>query len=881
VLTRWLAWTRGIARRRRIDTEIDEELAFHLHAETEANLTRGLAPEAARRAALLSLGGVAQTTESVRAVRTLAPDAVWRDLRHALRSLRAAPGFTLVALLVLTLSIGAAATIFSIVDAVVLRPLPFPDADRLVSVGERNTTRSAPEPHLAAPQNFLDWRTQQRSFTALAAIGYASISVRPERDQEPETLEAQAVTAAFFDVLGVAPLVGRPFTIDHEVDGRARVAVISYGLWQRRFGGRPDIVGRVLPGQLASFEILAVMPPGFAWPVGATRPTEVWIPSVFRPDERVRQNSYGYRLEVIGRLREGVSIDLAQGDMDRITTGLAAQTPHWFANRVAIVEPLREHVAGEVRRWMLMLLAAVGFVLLIATVNLANLVLVRVSARSRELVVRSALGASRWDLVRTLIAESLVLSLAGAAFGSLLAWGSIEVLRAAMPADVPRAASIGIDLRVLAATIAAAIASGLAFSAAPVLLFSRHPGSIDVAGAGRAHTSTHSHNWLRGALVTMEVALATVLLVGAGLFLASFARVTRVDIGFDPQHVLTVRVRPLVGAANWALAQQRHRGLLTMVLERVRAVPGVAVAAWVGGGVPLRGDFRTTEIGVPGRVLPPDEDLDFNQISPDYFRVLGAPLLAGRFFTDADRDGTEPVVIINEAAARRYFPDENPMGRTIEFLGARRIVGIIGSIRHEGPEAAWRRQGFVPLEQSDAVGATLVLRLSRDARDVLPAVKAAIWSEFPGLALPDISTLSEYLDGLVAERRFNMLLLAVFGILGIVIACVGIYGVLAYVVLLRTPEIGVRMALGAAPAHIRRSVLQRAAMHLVIGLAIGLAGSWMLSTLVAGFLFEVRPHDPWIYAAVSGTLVASGLAAALIPARRAARVDPLIALRAP
>jgi predicted permease len=299
----------------------------------------------------------------------------------------------------------------------------------------------------------------------------------------------------------------------------------------------------------------------------------------------------------------------------------------------------------------------------------------------------------------------------------------------------------------------------------------------------------------------------------------------------------------------------------------------------VGGGVPLRGDLRTEDFGIPGRVLPPGEDLDSNQISPDYFRAIRVPLLKGRFFTDDDRQGSEPVVIINEAAARKYFPGEDPIGRTVRFLGVRRIVGVVGSIRHDGPEADWRRQGFVPLDQSRAVGATLVLRLSGNVTDVLPAVKSAIWSEFPGLALAEIQTLSEYLNSLIAQRRFNMLLLSLFGLLGIVIACAGIYGVMAYVVTQRTHELGIRMALGAVPAAILGLVLGRAAMYLAGGLAIGLVGAWVLGGLVTGFLFQIPPHNLRVYAGVSATLVAAGMAAAWFPARRASRVDPLVALR--
>ena len=878
MVSRYLAYFRGLGARRRIDGEAEEELAFHLEQEIAANVARGLPRAEARRVALATLGGVPQTREAVRDVRATWVDALWRDVRHGARSLRAAPSFTIVALGVLTLSIGSATAIYSVVDGVVLRGLPFPDADRLVAVGERNI-RDASDESMVAPQNFTDWRAQQTVFTGLAAIGYASVSLRPEGTQEPEVLKAQAVTADFFSVLGVQPLVGRAFTAENEVEGRARVAVISHGLWQRRYGGAPDVIGRRLPASLVDLDIVGVMPPGFEYPVGEPKPTDVWLPNVFRPEDRVRRNEYSYRLRVIGRLRDGVSIAGAQAEMDRITARLAAETPHWFEDRVASVAPLRHDLTRGVRSWMLMLLAAVGGVLLIACVNLANLMLVRVSARSRELAVRAALGASRADLVRGLLVESLMLSIAGAALGAWAAWFGVELLRAAIPAEVPRIASIAVNWRVLAATAAAAVATGLIFGTAPILQFPRQFAGSPAPLGMRAETPNLAHQWMRGALVALEVALAVILLAGSGLFLASFARVTSVDLGIDTRQVLTVRVRPLVGAHNWERAQQRNRGLLRDLVDHVRAIPGIEIAALVNGGVPLRGDLRTIRFGIPGRDLPRGQDLDFNEISADYFRVMRVPLIQGRTFTDEDRHGSEPVAIINEAAARKFFPEGDALGRTVDFAGLRRVVGIVGSIRHDGPETDWRRQGFIPIDQSEAVGATLMLRLSRDPGQVLPAVKSAIWSRFPATPLPDIQTLSQYFDQLVAKRRFNMRLLGLFGVLAIAIACVGIYGVMAYVVHLRTQEIGVRMALGARPRAILRSVLGRAATYLTVGLAIGLPGAWALSALVSGFLFEVHPHDPRVYAAVTATLALAGLSAAFVPAWRASRVDPLRALR--
>jgi putative ABC transport system permease protein len=879
MLRRLIAFSRGIVLRRQIAAEVDDEVAFHLQNEIDAHVARGLSHEEARLTALREFGGVAQTKEAVHDLRTIWLDGLWRDVRHAARALRATPAFTIAALAVLALSIGASTAIFSVVDAVILRPLPYPEAERLVAVGEHLIKGPGDwDGRLTAPQNYLDWRARQTTFTGLAAVGYASISLKAEPGQDPEILQTQAVTSEFFAVLGTPPLLGRPFTTENEVSGRARVAVISHGLWQRRFGGDPHVIGRQLPGIRADFDIVGVMPPSFAFPPGAVRPTDAWIPNVFDGEDRVRRNSFSYRLTVIGRLRDGVSLQRAQAEMDGITTALAAETPRWFEDRVAKVMPLRESITHDVRRWMFMLLTAVGFVLLIACVNLANLMLVRVSGRGRDLAIRAALGASRADLARMLLVESLLLSVAGTALGMFVAWLGVGALTSAIPAEVPRVAGIAIDFRILAVATITAVVTGVLFSAVPLVQFSRPRAGTGATHLARTHTATAMHQRVRAALIVVEVALAVVLLVGSGLFLTSFARVASVNLGLDPNNVLTLRVRPFTGADNHALALQRNRTLLRDILEDVRSLPGIRVAALVDGGVPLRGDLRTIDFTIPGRTRR-GQDLDYNAVSAEYFRALNVPLLKGRFFTDDDRQGSEPVMIINEAAASRFFPDIDPIGQTVQFLGSRRIVGVVGSIRHDGPETNWRRQGFVPFDQTQATGATMVLKMSSDAPNNVPAVKAAIWSRFPGIPVPDIQTLSQYLDGLIAQRRFTMLLLAVFGLLGIVIACAGIYGVMAYIVAQRTSEIGIRMALGASPFVILWSVLGRAVLYLSGGLGLGLALAWMLSALVSGFLFQVQPHDPWVYSTVAATLIATGIAAAFLPARRAARVDPLTTLR--
>lgn len=876
--SRIVAYVRGLAQRRAIDAEVDEELRFHVEHETEALVARGLSQEDARRQALRALGGLAQTKDAVREVRMLWLDSLWRDIRQALRGLRGAPTFTFVALLVLSLSIGASTAVYSVVDAVVLRGLPFPDSDRLVSVGEVHIRDDSPQAsRRVAPQNFLDWRAMQNVFTGLAAVWDVSISLKREGAGEPEILRAQWVTADFFAVLGVVPMLGRPFTVENEVEGRAQVAVISHGLWQRRFGGAPDTLGQRLPGQLASFEIVGVMPPSFAYPVGEAAPTEVWIPFVIPPEQRVRGNSFGYNLQVIGRLRDDVTLEQAQAEMDRITATLAAETPRWFEDRIARVIPLHDEMSRGVRTWMLTLLTAVGCVLLLACVNLANLMLVRATTRSHELGIRSALGASRRDLVRTLLSESLMLSMTGAGLGVLMAWIGVAVLRSVIPPEVPRAALIGLDARVVSLAAFTGISTGVLFGMFPALRFSRAGAEFGRLG-GRGSTAGATVHRLRSLLVVSQVALALILLVGAGLFLASFARVTGVPLGFDHAGVLSVRVRPLIGPEDLETALRDNREKLLRILDRVIAFPGIQSAALVGSSLPLRGDLRTVRLAIPGRSVPTNEDIALNEITPEYLSVLRIPVLRGRGFASDDHHGTEPVVLLSDAAARKYFEAGEALGRLLELDVPRRVVGVVGSVRDRGPEHGVRVQAYVPLAQRQLLGATLVMRTA-SGMSVLPTVRETIWAEFPDLPISDQFMLDHYYEELVAQRRFTMILMGLFGVLAVVIAAAGIYGVMAYLVAERTREIGVRLAVGAAPTAVLRMVLARAVMYVATGLLVGLPLAWVLSRALEAYLFEIRPHDPSIYAAVLAGLVATALVAAYVPARRAARIDPMVALR--
>ncbi len=880
MLTRLLARLQGLRRRARAAAELDEELQFHLEHEIAAHVARGMSPADARRVALRDLGGIAQTRESTLDVRSVWIDGVWRDTRHAVRALMRAPSFAAVVVAVLTLGVAASASVFSIVDAVVLRPLPYPEPGRLVRISEpaRQNLWPTGRDLLVSPQEFFDWRERQDAFAGLAASAWTEITVKAPGEDFPERLAARWVTANYFDVLGRMPVLGRPFTVDNEVPGRQHVALISHRLWQRRFGADPTVIGKQLPGQLAAFDIIGVMPPDFRDPDDTAEAVQVWIPFVPPPDARVRGNDFGYYLRAVGRLRDGVSIDQAQSRMNRIMAELAAAHPRWVAGRVARVESLHAALTRGVRRWMLTLLGAVGCVLLIATVNLANLMLARGWTRRQELAVRAALGASRAALARVLIVESLILSTTGAALGAAVAWISVGYLRASLPADLPRAADVAIDARVLAATMGLSVIVGIALGLIPVRQFVGAAMSGGLVGHQRSASAGRAAVRLRGWLVVIEVALAAVLLVGAALFAASFVRVTSIDLGLDYHNVLTLRIRPLVRPTDVNPGQAP----LLRALARVRMIPGVEVAALSGNGVPLRGDLRTEDFSIPGGGA--DGDIALNQVSPDYFRALRIPVREGRVFSDDDVGSGEPVVVLNAMAARQFFAGR-ALGQTMRWrrYGVRTVVGIVGDIRYDGPEEPTRPQAFIPIVQTTESAATLIVRTPRGAASVLPAIGRVISEEYPaGAVAPlniDVQPLEHYFSELVAERRVNMRVLGLFGLLGALVAGVGVYGVLAYLVAQRTREIGIRVALGARRAVIVRSVVGLTAKHVVAGLAAGMFVAWMLSTLVRGLLFSTQPHDPALYLLVALTIGALSALAALIPARRAASVDPMVALR--
>jgi putative ABC transport system permease protein len=815
------------------------------------------------------------------------------DLKAAFRSLRSSKDVALAALIVLTLGIGATTAIFSVVDAVVLRALPFDEHDRLVAAGERraagsrsgSNTREPDALGFVAPQNYMDWAAQQRVFDSIAAIASGWLTLR-EPGGEPESLVPQRVTAQFFDVLRVPPAIGRVFAAENEVSGRDRVAVLSDAFWRRRFGGDPQIVGRSIPlddlerGE-GRYEVLGVMPPGFAYPVGVSRPTDIWIPYVVPADQRIRNpGSRSIYLQVIARLKPGVSLTAAQAQMDQIAAALETANPQWNKDSRIGVRPLIDHVVGSsTKSWMLMLLGSVGIVLLIACANVANLLLARATAREREIGIRAALGASRSRLVRQLMIESLVLSILGTLCAIVIGWWAVEVLRNAMPESLPRVTAIALNMRVLAAAAGLSLITAVLFGAVPALQSSRPDVSTTLKGGGRSSASV-TRQRLRAGLVIAEVALAVVLLVGAAVFIGSFVSVMRIDLGFNPKNVLTAQISPPFQFRSVVVRPTNRAPAFAEIVERIRRNPGVLNTSM--GAVPLSGNIISTSVTIPGKLdLTAGESIAATRVTPDYHNALKIPLRRGRLFQPTDRQGAPLVAIINDSAANKYFPGEDPIGRSIGLGGdARTIVGIVGDVHQSSFEMAPGTEAYIPMEQTSVVGSELVIRTSGNPYDALPQVKAAVFTVLPDVPLRNIRTMEELIAMRVAQRKVSMLLLGLFGLLGLVISAIGIYGVMAYLVSQREREIGVRMALGATRANVMRMVLLNAGMLVLSGLILGGVGAWYLSAAARTFLFSIEATDPRAFAAAFLLLALAAFVASAIPARRAASVDPMVALRA-
>ena len=795
-----------------------------------------------------------------------------QDLVFALRMLRKAPGFTLAAVVATALGIGANTAIFTVVKQVLLQPLPYPDAARIVDVNEYSRGRAA----AVSPPNFMDWRAGNQTLATLAAYNEQVLTL--SGGAEPSRVGAAAIEPAMADVMGVPPLAGRAFTVEDIRPGARDVVILGHDLWQRVYGSDPSIVSRPVVLEGAPYEVVGVMPRGYDFPDGS----ELWVP-LRLGDRDLSPNQRGaHYLSVVGRLKPGVSAAQATADLDRIEQALAKQHPDKMEGYAVAAVPLLTSLVDAVRRPLLILFGAVACVLLIACVNVSNLLLARATTRTGEIAVRAALGAGRRRLVRQLLAESIVLSLAGGAAGLLIGSWGVRALMLVAPPDLPRASAVQMDGTVLLFSIVLSIIAGVVFGTAPAIVASRPDLSVFLKDVRRDGGSSGGRRRLRGVLVAAQVALALILLAGAGLALRSFDRLTRVDPGFRTANVLTF-VISLPEAAYASMASQTQ--FFRDYTERVRQIPGVAAAGAVSIAPVTRSGFGGS-FTIYGRPKGADEgNAQVRSITPGYLEALTIPLKAGRRFESHDSETGPPVALVSETAARRFWPGENPVGKRLrlhvnESAGTiREIVGLVGDVRTRGMEIEPAPVVYVPHAQYGPEAMTIAVRTQGDPMELVSQLKAALNTLGPGVAIGRARTMDDLVSANVAEPRFRTLLLSIFALVSLTLAAVGLYGVVAFSVNQRRSELGLRMALGADPRDVLGLVMREGMTPVAAGIAAGLGGAAILARVMTTLLYGVDAFDPATFAAVAAMLTVVALTACYVPARRATRLDPATTLR--
>ena len=799
------------------------------------------------------------------------------DLRYAFRMLMKSPGFSSIAIITLALGIGANAAIFSVVNAVLLRPLPFPHADQLVRIfGAQPQLAKAP----SSPANFLDWQKQNQVFTGIAAYngkGFNAIG-----GEQPERLRGLAVSADLFSILQIQPRLGRAFSAEEDRAGRGDVIVISDTLWQRRFGGDRNVIGQTVILNDKNYTVIGVMPPGFAFP---DIRTELWAPLAFDAKEAaVRDTNY---LAVIARLKPGVSFEQASAQMATLAHQQEIQNPTTNTGVGVKLVTLNDQIVGDIRPVLLVLLGAVGFVLLIACANVANLFLARAATRQKEMAIRSALGANRWRMIRLLLIESVLIALLGGGFGLFLAYWGIDLLVVLKPANLPRIAEIGLDRNVFAFTLGLSLLTGIAFGLVPAFQASKADVNDALKEGSRGASGGPARQRMRNFLVVSEVALSLVLLIGAGLMIRSFARLLAVDPGFKADHVMTEEVS--LPESKYP-TNDKQAAFFQRVEQGLRTISGVQFAA-VASYLPFDGS-DSTGFDVEGRApsSPGQRPMtDYRLISADYFRAMGIPLRKGRAFNDRDNASAPGVVIINETLARQFFPNEDPIGKRIGLSGPtdwREIVGVTGDVRNYGLDEEVKPESYIPYLQSApgylagvASRMALIARTGSQPAGFAAAMTNQVQALDKNQPVTYVKTMESYLAESLAQRRFNMLLLGVFATLALVLAAIGIYGVIAYTVTQRRHELGIRVALGAGAADILKLVLRHAMAMTFVGIAIGLACAFALTRFMGTLLYRIAATDPLTFIGLAALLTLVALVATFIPARRAMKVDPMVALR--
>jgi putative ABC transport system permease protein len=798
-----------------------------------------------------------------------------RDVRHALRMLVRTPAFSLIAIMTFAVGIGVNAAVFSVVDAVLLRPLPYPDADQITMVWLDNTREKIKEDITSYP-NYRDWRDQNTSYQHLAAYSETAFALTGAGD--PERLFGASVTTNFFDVMGLRPMAGRLFTVENETEGKDGVILISYGLWQRRFGGAADVLGRTITLSTRPYEIIGVMPPEMRWPERA----ELWKP--LAPPQAAREARGSFWLPVMGRLKPGIPVEQAQTEMAGISARLAETYP---GNRGygANVVGMRDQLVGAVERPLAILMAAVAFVLLIACANLANLMLGRTAARRRELAVRSALGAGRGRLIRQIITETLVLAMIGGIAGVLMAYWATGFFVRLAGDSIPGAQQVGLDARVLAFAFVVAAVAALLAGLLPALQASRAT-VADVLREGGRQGGPAGSRRTRSMLVAAEVALALVLLTGAGLLLQTLWSMQRVERGFSTERIGMATVSLPGGAYRTA---DDVRGFYARLLERVRVVPGVESAALTSGVLqPLLANSGI--VSFEGKPTPPPEqqvEYPFESVSPGFFDTIGAIIIRGRAFADQDHAQAPRVAVVNETLANRIWPGEDPIGRRLRPGDGSNtqapwitVIGVVKDLRRADVKRAIRPEIYFSSLQSTPRTQVILFRSTGDPAAAMSTIRREVQSLDPQLPLFRVTTLAGEVSNTLSQPRFQATLLGGFAIIALLLATIGIYGVTAHAVSQRTQEVGIRMAMGAPRSAVRLLILRQHVAPALVGIAIGLAGAFVLSESVRALLYGVAAIDPLTYGVVTATLVAVAVAACWVPASRAMRVDPLIALRA-
>jgi putative ABC transport system permease protein len=808
-------------------------------------------------------------------------EELWRDVRFAVRTLRQSPGFTLVAVATLALGIGANTAIFSVINAILLRPLPYPEEDRMVFLTE--WAEQVPEMSFSVA-NLKDVRDQNQVFDSLVGFNGQNFILSAGAGGaagQPERVNGRQVTSGMFETLGKQPIVGRAFGPEEEKDGAPGVALLGEGFWERRFGRDPKVVGQTLVLSGDSFTVIGVMPKSMhqSW-----RNTEIFTP-LLRLESRIGgENNRGNHpgIYVIGRMKPGVTLERARGDVKAIAARLAEKYPNSNAKQSMTVEPLHEAVVGDMRPALMLLLGAVAFVLLIACANVANLLLARAADRQREIAVRLALGAGRGRVLRQLLTESVLLSLIGAVAGMVVGYLGLQALLASLPANVPRADEVSIDLPVLGVTAALAVVTGLAFGIVPAWRALSTKLHEPLKESGRGNSGGPGQHRVRNGLVIAEVSLALVLLVGAGLMLRSFYRVLHADAGFTSEGLVTGNVAlPQTGYSEPA----KRAALFERLLAELKTQPGVkAVAATL----PLLGGWQSG-FSVEGKPEPPPGQrptADIARVSPDYFSVMGIRVLEGRVFEERDREGAPTVCIVDETFARTHWPGQSPLGKRVKFgsLDSKdnpwlEVVGRVAHVKNYGVDEDSRIELYLPYLQNTGGGFSLLVKTDNAAGVAASGMRAAMSAASPDIPLYQVRAVDELVAERSAERRLAAQLISVFAAVALVLAAVGIYGVMSYAVAQRTQEIGIRMALGAGEEGITQMVLRNGAVLALTGITIGLIAAFLLARLISAMLFQTSAADPPTFSLVPLLLLAVALVACYLPARRAARVDPMVALR--